>query len=496
VIDQAVPAARPGYRRYGHVWSVRPVRWAFAGTLIARMAQTMMPLALLLVFRQRTGSFAVAGLAVAVFGLASVAGGPVTARVAGRRGRRVLASAGALNAVALVLLAVTASPAVAWIAVVAAGVSVPPLTSVLRATILARIVSERERGAAFALDAVATELLFVAGPALVSAAVALGAAADALIVAGGLVVTGSAFVAHATGDRSPPVPSPARGSGARRGAMLTPWLAVGTAQMAAIGFIEVAAAALAMKFGHPAAAGTVLALWAAGSVAGGLVYGSRDWPGPAAGQLRCLLLLAAVGFAVVAAAGSMTLLYPLMLVAGLACAPAATALTASFSAAVGAADQTESFAWLASASSLGGSAGYAAAGLLLTHAAIGVTIAVGAAFALAATAIVPRATRALRSYLITARSSSAHPSPPRNRCSAATPTYSTSAHPRHGLGKRRGPQWSRIFLAVISWDGYRCGYASSGRTHVGTRRDRRLHPSPGRCPVRGHHPPGSQALPR
>jgi hypothetical protein len=44
---------------------VRPVRRAFAGTLTARMAQTMIPLTLLLLFRQRTGSFAAAGLVVA-----------------------------------------------------------------------------------------------------------------------------------------------------------------------------------------------------------------------------------------------------------------------------------------------------------------------------------------------------------------------------------------------------------------------------------------------
>ena len=49
------------------------------------MAQTMMPLTILLLFRQRTGSFAAAGLAVAVFGIASVAGGPVTARLADQR---------------------------------------------------------------------------------------------------------------------------------------------------------------------------------------------------------------------------------------------------------------------------------------------------------------------------------------------------------------------------------------------------------------------------
>jgi predicted MFS family arabinose efflux permease len=331
-------------RRYEPVWSVRPVRRAFAGTLIARTAQTMLPLTILLLFRQRTGSFAEAGIAVAVSGLAAVAGGPVTARLADRRGPPVLAVAGAVNGASLVLLAVTTSPALSWIAVAAAGVSVPP-----------------------------------AGPALVSAATVLGGTADALFVASGLVVTGSALITRATRP-VPAAPGPSRPPA-------LPWLVIGSAQMAAIGFVEVAATARVIHLGHPAAAGTVLAVWAVGSMTGGLVYGGRDWPGPATGQLRALLLLLAAGYAIVSAAGNLAALYPLMFVAGLACAPAAAALTTSFSAH---AIRTESFAWLASASSLGGSAGYAAGGYLVAHEPITAAFLVGAVLAVVAAAIVPR----------------------------------------------------------------------------------------------------------
>jgi hypothetical protein len=157
--------------------------------------------------------------------------------------------------------------------------------------------------------------------------------------------------------------------------------------MAAIGFVEVAAVARVIQLGDPAAAGTVLAVWSAGSIAGGLVYGSRDWPGTAPGQLMVLLVLVGAGFAIVALAGSLAALYPLMFVAGLACAPAAAALTTSFGAR---ASRAESFAWLASADSLGGSAGYAAAGLLLAHAPVAATILAGAALAAASAAVVPR----------------------------------------------------------------------------------------------------------
>jgi hypothetical protein len=390
--DQAAPPLRPGWRRYGPAWSARPVRRAFAGTLTARAAQTMIPLTVLLLFRQRTGSFAAAGAAAAVFSLAFVAAGPATARLADRRGSRVLAVAGAVNAASLVLLAVTASPAVSWIAVTAAGASTPPLTAALRATITAALADGRDRAAVFSLDAIATELLFVAGPALVSAASALGKTADALFAASGLVAAGSVLTARAAGRDAPrtaPAAAAARRSRAGQARQLASWLAAGAAQMAAIGFVEVAATARVTQLGDPAAAGAVLAVWAAGSVAGGVVYGGRDWPGQAPGQLRVLLLLLAAGLATVTAAGNITVLYPLMFAAGLACAPAATALASSFSMH---ANQTQSFALLASSTSLGGSAGYAAAGLLLAHATVTTTILAGAALPVAAAAIVPRTT--------------------------------------------------------------------------------------------------------
>ena len=157
--------------------------------------------------------------------------------------------------------------------------------------------------------------------------------------------------------------------------------------MAAIGFIEVGVTGRTVELGHPAAAGAVLSVWAAGSAIGGLVFGARDWPGRPDGQLAVLLLLVAIGFAVTAAARTLPWLYPLMFLAGLSCAPAATALTASFSQAAGqTANRTQNFAWLASSDDLGGSAGYAAAGLLLAHSGIVITLLTGATLPIAAAA--------------------------------------------------------------------------------------------------------------
>ncbi len=416
--EQAAGPLAPGWRRYQPAWSVPRVRRAFAGTLVARLAQTMIPLTVLLLLRQRTGSFAEAGGAVAVFGFASVAGGPVIARLADRHGPRVLAGAGLASGAFLLVLALATSPGASWAAVALAGVTVPPLTAALRATVTASL-AEADRAAAFSLDAIATELLFVAGPALVAMVAAVHAIAAALVAAGFLTAAGAAAVARAAARAEPgggvAAPSPTRrdvpgacpghrlagpvtAPGACRGPAppspsrprrraLLPWLVAGAAQMGAIGFVEVSAAARVTAFGRPAAAGAVLAVWAAGSVAGGLAYGARTWPGSPAARLRGLLLLAGGGFAAVTAAGSMALLYPLMFTAGLACAPAAAALATCFSTR---ASRAPAFAGLAAASSLGGSAGYAAAGLLLAHATVTATLLAGAGLSVLAAAAVPR----------------------------------------------------------------------------------------------------------
>ena len=389
--DSLTPAAARGFRRYRPVWSVRPLRWTFAGVLTARLGQTMMPLALLLLFHQHSGGFALAGAAVAVYGITWAAAGPVVARIAARHGAGGMLAAGMASAAGIAWLAVTASPVMTWIALVVAGASTPPLTATLRAAIVTCLPSASDRTAAFSLDAIGTEVLFICGPALVAVAVAVGTPSDALLLAAGLLLAGTITTAlTARGQLRPATPGPARHVTAGLASRLGPWLVIAAIQMAAIGFIEVGVTGRAVQLGHPAAAGTVLSIWAAGSAIGGLVFGTRDWPGRTDAQLAVLLLLVATGFAVTAAAQTLPWLYLVMFVAGLSCAPAATSLATSFSQAGQAAHQTENFAWLESSAELGGSAGYAAAGLLLAHSGIIITLLTGAALPIAAAAGVIR----------------------------------------------------------------------------------------------------------
>ena len=57
-------------------------------------------------------------------------------------------------------------------------------------------------------------------------------------------------------------------------------LAAAACYGAAAGILNVALVAYAAGHGGPGWAGVLIAIWGAGSLAGGLLYGSRTWPAP------------------------------------------------------------------------------------------------------------------------------------------------------------------------------------------------------------------------
>ena len=70
----------------------------------------------------------------------------------------------------------------------------------------------------------------------------------------------------------------------------------------AVGIVQVALPAFADERGDAAAGGLLLAALSAGSLAGGLVYGARTWPGTAAVRLASVILGLGGGFALLAVA--------------------------------------------------------------------------------------------------------------------------------------------------------------------------------------------------
>jgi MFS family permease len=391
-------------RTYLSVWRLPSAPVLLLAGFAGRLPSAMVPLALLLMVQQQTGSYAVAGLSAAAYGLAMAAMAPVLGRLADRRTPRpvLLAQAAAYPVLlALLVLAVLggAPTAVLLAASAAAGLGTPLVSGTVRA--LWSRVDPRVRTTAFALDATATELVFVAGPTLVAALAVSAGPAWAVAVAGTLAVAGALAIATSAAMRGW-VPVPAADRTSAFATVLTPGmprvLVSGSALMLGFGALEVAIPAFADEAGSPGLSGLLLALWSLGSVAGGLWFGARVVSASLPRQYRWLLLGVTIGLAPLAAASSPWVLGALLFLGGTAIAPTMTVQSSLVGALAPAHATTEAFTWL-STMATGASALGAALGGALIDGPAGVTgsllLAVGGAAAAVLVTLVPgRATPA------------------------------------------------------------------------------------------------------
>ena len=139
MIDAVLARARElvRVRRYGEVLRVPHVAALVAATLLARFPIGINALAVILYLRERTGSFAVAGVVAGSLAAGSGVGAPVQGRLVDRFGQRaVLPPLAFVHAAALGLLVLSTelgAPTAALVLCGAlAGFAIPPTSSVLR----------------------------------------------------------------------------------------------------------------------------------------------------------------------------------------------------------------------------------------------------------------------------------------------------------------------------------------------------------------------------
>ncbi|MFJ8359375.1 MFS transporter [Streptomyces sp. NPDC093984] len=362
---------------YAAVLRAPHVRRTLAASLVARLSYGTAPLSVMLAVTRASGSYAVAGTVLALFGATTVLLSPLRAAFVDRYGpRRALLSMALLYACVLGLLAVVSrrpgAPALLLCALgTAAGVFPPPLGPTVRAVWSALFDDRRLVQRAYGLDAVVEELTFVTGPLLVGTAVryappAAGVALSALLVTAGTI----AFVTSPGVARvRPPAGTPARPHGRLRGVrgLAQPVLVAAGAGLA-VGALDLLVMAFAEQRGHgDDVVAWVLAALSAGSAVGGLLNGAVEWRGSA--RVRLPLLGAGLGLAVAAAglAPGLGVLTATVVCGGLFIAPALTTsyLLADESSPEG--FSTRAGAWVNMAVNGGISAGSAAAGALLGH---------------------------------------------------------------------------------------------------------------------------------
>ena len=328
-------------------------RRLFAISIAARLPLPMLSIGLLVHVEHLTGSFAVAGIVAAVFAVALGAGGPVLARIADRRGQTpVLVGCALVSGAALVVIAALPAGASAPALVAPAavlGLAVPPIGACWRA-----LLPSLAGPSAYAADATASELTFIAGPPLVLLAGSVWSPGIALAGAGAVLVAGTAaFAAHPASRGFRPVAAGPRGGSLRSGAMRTlalVMLAVGVV----FGATEVGVTAAAAG-----SAGPLLGIWGAGSLVGGLVAARSGLALPVV-----LGALAAGHLALAGATGSVIALGVVIAFAGSTIAPTYAIVYAMVERAAPAGTLTEAFAWLATAAAVGAAAGSALAGAL------------------------------------------------------------------------------------------------------------------------------------
>jgi len=345
---------------------------AIIASMIGRLPIGIAGLSILLLAQSATGSFAQGGATAAAYVVGLACFAPLLGRIIDRSGpRRVLLWCGCAFPAALVGLVLAAHTeahtAVAFAFAFAAGANFPPITVCMRTFFRRRLGEQSLLAAAYSLESVLIETIFIAGPILVALFVAYGTAAMAVLFAALCAIIGTLMFVRSSALRDWRIESRSSanlfGPLAEPGVM--PLLAVVLGYSAAFGLVEIGVTAYAAELGNPALAGVLLGLMSVGSAAGGLAYGSRSWRLPLARQFAATLCIMGAGVALLALPMHAWLFAVVSVAAGIVMAPALTIQTMLVARIASPQHVTEAFTWSTTALLAGVGIGIAAGGWLI-----------------------------------------------------------------------------------------------------------------------------------
>lgn len=312
-------------------------------------------------------SYGAAGLLTAAATLALAISSPWRGRLLDRRGlRRVVVPSLVVQAVCWSI-----APWVGYwplmVLAALAGLFAVPTFSILRQVLLAAVPEDLRR-TGLSLDSVGTELSFMAGPALGVWAATMWDTAWAILVFEWLSIIAGVVLAVLN-----PAMKTAAAEAAERGAGPPParstWfglpvvavLAAAAATTVVLAGSDVAIVATLRDMGAQPHIGWVLAVWGAGSIVGGLVYGAWHESVPVFWLLAGLAIVTAP----VALAANLPMAVVLLFVSGLFCAPTITATVDSLTRLVPERARGEAIGWHGSSMTAGMALGAPVAGFAI-----------------------------------------------------------------------------------------------------------------------------------
>jgi len=322
----------------------------------------MIALSYLLHIEQIFDSYGAAGLVLAATSAGQAIGGPLTSRWMGRLGMRpvitvtIIVSAGALAGVAFMTLPLWGYTILGFIG----GFLFPPIQPAVR-TIYPKMVTSKQLTPLFSVDASAQEIIWVAGPVVTTFLAIQVSPQAAILTAGAFMVLGGTWFVLSPEVGRVRIPPSKRSFGtvlAKPPIMLV--TIVGFLLIGAAAAVEVAVVAV---FGYDNLdAGIILAIWAFGSLVGGLALGHVQI-GPWALATRMAMVF--LGLTLAALIADFWWIALTLLIAGAGIAPALAVMFAIVSSSVKFSDTAEAYGWLGSGQLIGAALGSAVAGFAI-----------------------------------------------------------------------------------------------------------------------------------
>ncbi|HEX9357928.1 MAG TPA: MFS transporter [Streptosporangiaceae bacterium] len=363
-------AAASGLARYRDALRT-PGALAFAVPgVVGRMPMAMLSLALVMLVTAVTGSYGIAGAVSGAGAVLYAAVTPRAARLADRYGQaRVLRPQVAVFVAATAGLAACAvGRAPVWALFVTGGLSratMPSLGPMVRSRWSRLLGGSDLLDAAFSLEGIADELIFITGPVLVAALAVGFKPVTGVLVTAALSIAGVLGLTRQRRSEPPAAPVTRTPAPALRSPGLRVLAGMSTCLGAMFVAVDLATIAFAQHHGDKAAAGPLLGLYGLGSAIAGVWYGTRRWRAPHARRLTAALTATVLGVAPLAFMPGIWPMAAAITAAGLGISATLAGSYRVAEMAVPAGQRTEAMSWLTTAAATGTALGAPLAGRLI-----------------------------------------------------------------------------------------------------------------------------------